>query len=77
MPPRPPDRATQMDLDGSPSVPERAAGTEYLCKLKTANLEYLDDVDKEARPGIMDFLPLVFDGGEEAEEADKDWVTAE
>jgi hypothetical protein len=36
---------------------EMAEVTKYLRMLRTANLRYLDNVEKEDLPGIKDFLP--------------------
>ena len=48
----------------------RAEAMEYLEKLKTAHVEYLDDVKDQSRAGVLDFLPLVYD---DPEDTDDDW----
>ena len=41
---------------------EKEDATRYLRMLRAANLEYLDGVDEESLPGVIDFLPLVYYG---------------
>ena len=49
--------------------------TKYLRMLRTANLHYLDNVDKENLSGVKDFLPSVFVGelGHQVDKAHRDW----
>src|SRR5271154_4416127 len=54
---------------------EMAEVTKYLRMLRTANLRYLDNVEKENLFGIKDFLPgvLVGERGHQVDKAHRDW----
>jgi|SRR5271170_3726878 len=41
---------------------EKDEATKYLRMLRTAKFTYLDDVDKEYLPAVVEFLPLVYTG---------------
>ena len=71
------DYSNQMDVDVQageecPVLPEdeaeelgygeRAEATKYLRKLRNADIDYLEDVDKDDIPAVLDFLPLVYSG---------------
>jgi hypothetical protein len=44
-----------------------AEATKYLRMLKARRLNYMENVDKEAAPGVRNFLPLVYAGDKDAE----------
>ena len=54
---------------------EMAEVTKFLRMLRTANLRYLDNVDKVNLLGVKDFLPGVWVGeqGRQVDKAHQDW----
>jgi hypothetical protein len=44
-----------------------AEATKYLRMLKARRLNYMENVDKEAAPGVRNFLPLVYSGDSDTE----------
>jgi hypothetical protein len=61
--------------DGDEGEGTMAEVTKYLRMLRTANLRYLDSVDKVDLFGVKDFLPgvLVGEQGRQVDKAHQDW----
>jgi hypothetical protein len=66
------DEEERSEADGVEDV------TDYLRKLRTANLGFLDEVDEEDLPGVKGLLPVVYagDDSEEAKREEKEWDEA-
>jgi hypothetical protein len=59
---------------------EMAEVTKFLRMLRTANLRYMDNVDKENFAGVKDYLQAVYVGevgkpGDEVDKAHREWVS--